>query len=259
MLHALFFLLALFFLQLAFDIATYIQNFDFHRIDFFVIFSFVIQSIFFLASILQTPTVLSHNTNEFALMTEETSNHSSSSSKRSLSPSDSNPSNFSKKSFLQLGLDFLTFVIDSGATRHLCNLPPHFFSNFIEHTSSTSQGIRTASNTVIRSIGEGSIGPLKNVLCMPDLIKNLFSVRTACQSGYQVLFHKDRCDIFDKDGIEILSAPVISAFLAPPSHKLYELKIYPDPADEAYLSTFSPFPSYFFDIQPSSYRHRFTR
>ena len=122
-------------------------------------------------------------------------------------------------------------------------LPPHFFSNFIEHTSSTSQGIRTASNTVIRSIGEGSIGPLKNVLCMPDLIKNLFSVRTACQSGYQVLFHKDRCDIFDKDGIEILSAPVISAFLAPPSHKLYELKIYPDPADEAYLSTFSPFPT----------------
>jgi hypothetical protein len=178
-------------------------------------------------------------------MTEEDSvSSSSSSSKRSLSPSShSNPSNALKKTFVDFGLEYLTFVIDSGATRHLSNLPSYFFSNFIEHSTSDRQGIRTANNSVTYSTGEGSIGPLKNVLCMPELARNLFSVRTACQHGYQVLFHKDRCDIFDTGDIEILSAPVISAFLAAPSYKLYELKIYPEPADEAFLATFTNFPS----------------
>ena len=180
---------------------------------------------------------------DFALMMEE--DYSSSTSKRSYSSSQSE-SQSSKRSFfgpISEQLAFLTFVVDSGATRHLTYLAAEFFSKFIVHNEANGliQGVRTASGNQITSIGEGRLGPLHNVLSIPSLTKNLFSVRSACKAGYQVLFHSNRCDIFGADDIQILSSPIISAFLKPPKEHLYELKLFPEPEDEAFLATFSSF------------------
>jgi len=201
-----------------------------------------IQIIYFFSS----ENIVARNSFDYALMTEETdysNSSSSSSSKRSRSPSQCDSS--SKKSYFGISsspLEFLTFVVDSGATRHLSHHAAEFFSQFIVHNEENGliQGVRTASGNQILSVGEGRLGPLHNVLCMPTLTKNLFSVRSACEAGYQVLFHGKRCDIFKEDDIQLLSTPVISAFLKPPKENLYELKIYPEPEDEAFLATFSP-------------------
>ena len=236
-----------FLLQLSYNIFNFAKNFALSfNFDIFSLVSFAVQSIFFLHYLFQNrssfptaqPTV---DPSEYALMFQEAES-SSSSSKRPLSSTQSSTP-ASKKSFFEAGLEYLTFVVDSGASRHLSNLPSYYFTNFTAHSMSdgTAQGIQSANGGVSYSTGQGTIGPLQNVLCMPGFAKNLFSVRTAVQRGYQILFHGDRCDIFGKGDIEILSAPIISAFLSPPRYNLYELKIYPEPSDEAFLATFTPF------------------
>ena len=237
-------LLTVFFLmQLIYTISCFFYYFETLKFDFsasLLICSLLTQVLYFLSS----QKLSTQKSFDYALMIEEES--SSSSSKRSYSSSTESSS--PKRTFFGLPTNphaFLTFVVDSGASRHLTYLTAEFFSKFLVHNEANGliQGIRTASGSQITSIGEGKLGPLHNVLSVPGLTKNLFSVRSACQAGYQVLFHGKRCDIFEPNDIQMLSVPVISAFLQPPQEHLYELKLFPEPQDEAFLATFSPLQS----------------
>jgi hypothetical protein len=235
-------LMVFFFFQLIYTVTCFLYNFESIKFDFSTCSTFcpMLVQIFY---VLLTKNFVLQQSCDFALMMEEDS--SSSTSKRSYSPSQSE-SHSSKRSFfgpISNPLAFLTFVVDSGATRHLTYLAAEFFSKFTVHTEENGliQSVQTASGTRINSVGEGRLGPLHNVLSMPQLTKNLFSVRSACKAGYQVLFHSNRCDIFGPDDVQILSSPIISAFLKPPREHLYELKLFPEPSDEAFLATFSSF------------------
>lgn len=167
-------------------------------------------------------------TNEYALMVEETQNQSS---KRPNSFSNS-----TSKRITQKILDYISFIVDSGATRHLSNLPIEYFSDFEHHTKENGVSIRIANDQFIHSIGEGNLGPLSNVLCVPSLSQNLFSVRQACSHGYKILFQEGKCDIFEADSIHIVSQPVATA---EPKGKLYEFRIYPNPDDSEFMQSYS--------------------
>ena len=148
------------------------------------------------------------------MMQEDYSSSSSSSAKRQ------------KSSFL----NFICFYVDSGATQHMTNVSESFFSTFTKHFRGTSNRpdssipIGTANGAPMFTSGHGSLGNLAKVLQVPGLTENLFSVKEACKNGYKVLFHGNRCDIFQPDDIQELSLPVLSAFLQPPSFNLRLLK-----------------------------------
>ena len=164
---------------------------------------------------------------EYAYMMQEDEDYSSSSSS-------------SSKRHKSKGLfDFLRFFVDSGASQHMTKVDESYFSTFTKHFRTSNQpdssiAIGTASGTPLFSSGQGAIGNVARVLQVPGLTENLFSVKEACRNGYKVLFHDNRCDIFEPDDIQTLSLPVLSAFLKAPSFTLYELRIYASPEEEEF-------------------------
>ena len=104
-------------------------------------------------------------------------------------------------SLLARSLRILRFIVDSGASRHMANVTPDILENFSYHSDTDIVRIRTAGKTVIQSIGEGDFGPMQQVLSVPELSANLFSVRSCCANGYKVLFSKDKCEIFQSPDV----------------------------------------------------------
>lgn len=96
-------------------------------------------------------------------------------------------------------LDDEDWYLDSGATKHMTN-QRRFFSKFLEFKHPEKIGL--ADKTGIDAIGIGEVivcikkgdheGEicLKNVLYVPTLSMNLFSPRTTCQKGYNILIIK---------------------------------------------------------------------
>ena len=134
----------------------------------------------------------------------------------------------------------LKFIVDSGASRHMANVEPNFFEKYERHSSDDDiVRVKTAAKTVIQSIGEGSFGPMSNILCIPDLSANLFSVRACCANGYKVLFSADKCEIFNSPDVISFCSPVMSAY---PDGKSWVLEVCSndddtqDPRDIAFLA-----------------------
>jgi transposase InsO family protein len=99
------------------------------------------------------------------------------------------------------------WYVDSGCTIHMSD-QFHLFSNYqaVKNGSWPVKGVG-CSNNLLQAKGMGDItiqtnvneewhsGILKNVLFVPDLGVNLFSVRSATKAGLRVLFNNDRVTI----------------------------------------------------------------
>ena len=91
------------------------------------------------------------------------------------------------------------WVVDSGATRHMCNNASLFIQ--MEMYSSTANPISLGDGRTIFAAGCGTVslatthGDLyvHDVLYVPDLIDNLFSVHAGSGDGIDFIFSEDRC------------------------------------------------------------------
>ena len=126
-------------------------------------------------------------------------------------------------SFVTRALRILRFIVDSGASRHMANIEPEQFDNFLYHSSDDEIiRIRTAGKSVIQSIGQGDFGPMQKVLAVPELSANLFSVRSCCANGYKVLFSQDKCEIFEAPDVISVCCPIMTAY---PNGKSWVLEV----------------------------------
>ena len=102
-----------------------------------------------------------------------------------------------------------TWILDSGATQHMCN-DKNFFSNFeeIEGTSLVEIG----DGTPLVAQGRGDVilhmylpndssrnVTLTNVLYLPDLKHNLVSISQCNANSKKTVFYENSCSIFSKD------------------------------------------------------------
>jgi hypothetical protein len=115
------------------------------------------------------------------------------------------------------------WYIDSGASRHITGVREHL-------TNLTQIGdleVVLGDDRVVKAVGSGTVSfqreslppmLLRNVLYVPGLKKNLISVSTIEERGYEVLFHDGQVLLFSK-GSSITSAKVIGTR----HEKLYRL------------------------------------
>lgn len=95
------------------------------------------------------------------------------------------------------------WIVDSGASRHMCNSPVMFES--LEDTKTT---ITVADDRTMTCDGKGIVklkigenhGTMKDVLLVNSLGHNLLSVSQLTDNNFLVVFDKDLCTIKKKDG-----------------------------------------------------------
>ena len=87
-------------------------------------------------------------------------------------------------------------IFDSGATRHMFNNLAHF-TDYVPNTNNVIQ-VEVAQGTRIQALGTGNVGPLKNVLYIPDLKFSVISISNFDNQGYHILFGKGLVTIFDE-------------------------------------------------------------
>lgn len=95
------------------------------------------------------------------------------------------------------------WFVDSGATSHICQ-DKNLFVNY--RPESAHSHVLLSDNTKLKILGEGDIYlrlqnnevlQLSNVLHVPDIIKNLISVRQlVCEKQYSVRFENGICNIY---------------------------------------------------------------
>lgn len=101
-----------------------------------------------------------------------------------------------------------SWIIDSGATQHMCN-NKKYFCTFVEF--STPSKVEVGDGRPLAAVGEGSISlkvnlpndivktcVLEKVLFVPELAHNLISVSQAAQGGKITTFYESSCKIVDK-------------------------------------------------------------
>ena len=100
-----------------------------------------------------------------------------------------------------------SWIIDSGATSHICN-DRRSFTDF--HTLEKPQYVTLGDGHALSAIGTGNVYlelvlkngktggcKLHNVLYVPELTFNLLSVSKAAEAGKRILFHSTDCQIVD--------------------------------------------------------------
>ena len=108
------------------------------------------------------------------------------------------------------------WIVDSGATCHICN-SKELFDDFC--TLSTPQKVTLGDDHILEAIGTGSvelklklpdeesrIGRLSDVLYVPSLAYNLLSVAKVTEAGKRVKFSETQGDIFDDQGERVAVA-----------------------------------------------------
>ena len=84
-------------------------------------------------------------------------------------------------------LDGIDLVIDSGCTSHMIN-NNHLFNSL--RVPSLTRYVRTADGNRLPVVGIGSLGPLRDVLYVPGLQRNLISVSALTRAGHELLFRR---------------------------------------------------------------------
>ena len=93
-----------------------------------------------------------------------------------------------KRSYEESDNDNLVkFIIDSGCSNHLTNADIRHMYKCVQIDST----IGTAGGPPLRSSRKGSIGPLVNVLHVPDAKFSLLSISNFCDEGITVIFNRD--------------------------------------------------------------------
>ena len=102
----------------------------------------------------------------------------------------------------------LTWYIDSGASQHM-SYDKEMMVDYVHFEN--PQKVRLGDNRVVQALGKGNIwldiikdendynpARLVDVLYVPDLAKNLFSVSAAAKRGYTIELQQSGCVILDK-------------------------------------------------------------
>ena len=94
-----------------------------------------------------------------------------------------------------------SWILDSGASQHLCSLQEVFVPGSYRQTHERGIEIADGSKIVAVGVGDVSIGQLQltNVLHVPRVGGNLISVARLIDSGYEVSFAAEACIITKKD------------------------------------------------------------
>ena len=126
------------------------------------------------------------------------------------------------------------FFADSGASSHMvANIPQSAFKDF----TPLRVPVNTASGEIY-SLGIGSLGILTDVLLLPKLSANLFSISHACAKGYSVLFTAESVKILMADQVTTFGTPVLEG---PCREGMYDLEIPMEMADhKAFVADVSP-------------------
>ena len=103
-----------------------------------------------------------------------------------------------------------SWIIDSGATCHICNNRQSFLEFYsLERPQHVTLGdghslnsIRIGNVAIELLLGNGNTRQchLYNVLCVPKLSYNLLSVSKATEAGKRVEFNSTGCQIMNKEG-----------------------------------------------------------
>lgn len=98
------------------------------------------------------------------------------------------------------------WLADSGCTHHMSPYK-YLFSNFTN--SCQAKAIRLADESIVKVEGQGEIiteqCKLKNVLYIPDLSQNLFSISAATSNGWTLIGSKEKL-LFKFNNIEVFEA-----------------------------------------------------
>lgn len=102
------------------------------------------------------------------------------------------------------------WIIDSGATTHLCknrdmltNLKK--FSSSILTANNEEIPVTAKGKSVISNLQRGTV-EIQNISYAPDIAANLLSVSKICDKGNVVEFTKERCNIYNSEGILMSTA-----------------------------------------------------
>jgi gag-polypeptide of LTR copia-type len=106
------------------------------------------------------------------------------------------------------------WIVDSGATHHMCNQQDNF-STIREMEGNTEISLGDSSKLGINLEGTVELNlkhtkgftecDLKDVLCVPNMARNLFSVTTCMKQGNNVIFNSEKmeCKITNRRGVQI--------------------------------------------------------
>eukprot|EP00794_Sanderia_malayensis_P010763 gene10763-11913_t len=124
------------------------------------------------------------------------------------------------------------WYIDSGASRHMSS-KREWMQNYTEFVC--PENVRLGDNSTVKAYGKGTVSlevkaekeyktaDLTEVLYVPSLKKNLFSVSAVTKKGFTMKFDKSRCVILDKNGIVMGSGSSDGQLLWNPiTKKVYE-------------------------------------
>jgi len=104
-----------------------------------------------------------------------------------------------------------TWIIDSGATTHmakdkdsLCDLDlsVHLPISVADDSEIKSEGVGKAI-LKFKDCNPKNVKTATNVLYVPNLSANLLSVSKMTEKGYNVVFDRESCKIFDESNFEI--------------------------------------------------------
>ncbi|KAI3685189.1 hypothetical protein L6452_34426 [Arctium lappa] len=99
---------------------------------------------------------------------------------------------------------FMTFVIDSGCSRHMTGFK-HVLHNYVEEPAGTVRFANSEVEGHVRGYEtlDNGVVKIQKVLYVEGLDHNLFSTSHFCDMKYQVRFRTSHCYLEDPDGYEI--------------------------------------------------------
>ena len=102
--------------------------------------------------------------------------------------------------------NYLTLLVDSGASHHICNLDQHYFTRLTpcDLMFTTANGGEFSSKQI------GDLLYLKRV-CLTDAIISLASVPRFCDDGHVVVFNRTDCRIFSNASYHARGSPLFTA------------------------------------------------
>ncbi len=99
---------------------------------------------------------------------------------------------------------------DSGASAHMVTQSEQ---RLLTNLVPSSLRIGTAGSVIVAS-GSGSLGSMNDVLLVPDLTHNLFSISHACRGGYVAVFDDHGLKLMSRECVQLTGTPVLTGLLS---------------------------------------------